>query len=397
MVKKEDGSYRFCVDFRKVNKVTKVDSFPMPLVADALDSLAGASVFSVLDLKSGFWQIQMQKESQQKTAFSTHNGLYEFLTMPFGLVNSGASFQRLMGHILRGLEYRFALIYIDDIIIFSKSVDEHLDHLEEVFRRLRDANVKLNPKKCSFVKQRVEYLGHVVTPEGISPNPDKVRVVQEFPTPTNLKELRSFLGLANYYRRFVRGFSNIANPLNALTKKNVPFVWTVACAEAFDKLKRALVSAPILAYPNFREPFLLFVDASSTGIGFTLAQIQNGKEVVIAYNGRGLNQAEQNYSTTEREALALVEGIKKFQPYLHNHKFTVVTDHSSLRWLMNVKDPSGRLARWALLLQQFDFNIVHRPCRIHGNADCLSRGPHDSCEISSLNKEEPQTPHTQEM
>ena len=245
----------------------------MPLVADALDSLAGASVFSVLDLKSGFWQIQMQKESQQKTAFSTHNGLYEFLTMPFGLVNSGASFQRLMGHILRGLEYRFALIYIDDIIIFSKSVDEHLDHLEEVFRRLRDANVKLNPKKCSFVKQRVEYLGHVVTPEGISPNPDKVRVVQEFPTLTNLKKLRSFLGLANYYRRFVRGFSNIVNPLNALTKKNVPFVWTVACAEAFDNLERALVSAPILAYPNFLEPFLSFVDASSSGIGFTLAQI----------------------------------------------------------------------------------------------------------------------------
>ena len=224
LVKKKDRSYRFCVDFRKVNKVTKVDSFPMPLVADALDSLAGASVFSVLDLKSGFWQIQMQEDSKQKTAFATHNGLYEFLTMPFGLVNSGASFQRLMGHILRGLEYRFALIYIDEIVIFSKSVDEHLVPLKEVFRRLHDANVNLNPKKCSFFKQRVEYLGQVVTPEGISPNPDKVRVVQEFPTPTNLKELRSFLGLANYYRRFVRGFSNIANPLNALTKKNVPFV-----------------------------------------------------------------------------------------------------------------------------------------------------------------------------
>ena len=185
--------------------------------------------------------------------------------------------------------------------------------------------------------------------------------------------------------------------MNALTKKNVPFVWTVACAEAFDKLKRALVSAPILAYPNFREPFLLFVDASSTGIGFTLAKIQNGKEVVIAYNGRGLNQAEQNYSTTEREALALVEGINKFQPYLHNHKFTVVTDHSSLRWLMNVKDASGRLARWALLLQQYDFNIVHRPSRIHGNADCLSRRPYDSCKMISLKKEEPRTSHTQEM
>ena len=191
LVKKKDGSYRFCVDFRKVHKVTKVDSFPMPLVADALDSLAGASVFSTLDLKSGFWQIRMQQDSQQKTAFATYNGLYEFLTRPFGLVNSGASFQRLMGHILRGLEYCFALIYIDDIIIFSKFVDEHLVHLKEVFRRLRDANVNLNPKRCSFVKTK----SHVVAPEGISPNRDKVRVVQEFPTPINLKELRSFLDL----------------------------------------------------------------------------------------------------------------------------------------------------------------------------------------------------------
>ena len=193
--------------------------------------------------------------------------------MPFGLANSGASFQRLMGHILRGLEYRFAFIYIDDIIIVIKSVEEHLVHLEEVFRRLRHANVKLNPKKCSFVKQRVEYLGHVVTPEGISPNPDKVRVVQEFPTPTNEKEMRSFVRLAKYCRGMLRGFSNIPSPFNAL-KKNVRFVWSRACSEAFDKLKRALASAPILAYPNFREPILLIVDASSTSIGFTLAQME---------------------------------------------------------------------------------------------------------------------------
>ena len=302
---------RFCVDYRKLNKVTKKDSFPLPLIADTLDSLSGTSVYSTLDMKAGYWQIELDPSAREKSAFVTHNGLYEFLVMPFGLTNSGASFQRLMGHILRGLEYRFALIYIDDIIIFSRSVEEHLVHLEEVFRRLRQANVKLNPKKCSFVKQKVEYLGHVVTPEGVSPNPDKVRVVQEFPTPTNLKELRNLLGLANYYRRFVKGFSHIANPLNALSKKGVSFKWTEECAVAFDKLKRALVSAPILAYPNFKEPFLLFVDASSTGIGFTLAQVQNAKEVVIAYKGRGLNQAERNYITTEREALALVEGIKK--------------------------------------------------------------------------------------
>ena len=209
-----------------------------------------------------------------------------------------------MGHILRGLEYRYALIYIDDIIIFSKSVNEHLPHSEEVFERLREANIKLNPKKCNFVKQKVEYLGHVITPKGVEPDSSKIRVVQYFPTPTNLKELRSLLGLANHYRRFVKGFSTIASPLNALTRKGVKFCWSESCAVAFDKLKRTLVPAPILAYPNFKEPLLLFVDASSTGIGFTLAQKQNGKEVVIAYNGRGLNSSEQKYSTTEKQCLA---------------------------------------------------------------------------------------------
>ena len=398
LVKKKNGEMRFCIDFRRINKITKKDSFPMPLVADTLDALSGTQFFTTLDLKSGYWQIQLHPTAREKTAFVTHNGLYEFLVMPFGLTNSGASFQRLMGHILRGLEYRFALIYIDDIIIFSKSVEEHLAYLEEVFRRLRDANVKLNPKKWSFVKQKVEYLGHVVTPDGVIPNPEKVRVVRDFPVPKNLKELRAFMGLANYYRRFVKGFAHIANPLNALTKKGVKFVWTQSCADAFDKLKRALISAPILAYPDFKKEFLLFVDASSTGIGFTLAQNQNGKEVVIAYNGRGLNNAEQNYSTTEREALALVEGIKKFQPYLFGRRFTVVTDHSSLRWLMNVKDATGRLARWSLLLQQYDFEIVHRPGKEHSNADSLSRRPYevDSC-LNSLQKEDHQLARTKEF
>ncbi len=392
LVKKKNGEMRFCVDFRRINKVTKKNSFPMPLVADTLDALSGTQYFTTLDLKSGYWQIELQPSTRERS------GLYEFLVMPFGLTNSGASFQRLMGHILRGLEYRFALIYIDDIIIFSKSIEDHLAHLEEVFRRLREANVKLNPKKCSFVKQKVDYLGHVVTPNGVEPNPEKVGVVRDFPVPNNLKELRAFMGLANYYRRFVKGFAHIASPLNALTKKGVKFEWSQSCSDAFDKLKRALVSAPILAYPDFKKEFLLFVDASSTGLGFTLAQNQGGKEVVIAYNGRGLNKAEQNYSTTEREELALVEGIKKFQPYLFGRKFTVVTDHSSLRWLMNVKDATGRLARWSLLLQQYDFDIVHRPGREHSNADSLSRRPYelDSCS-NTLQKEDPQLTRTREF
>lgn len=327
-----------------------------------------------------------------------HNSLYEFLVMPFGLTNSGASFQRLMGHILRGLEYRFALIYIDDITIFSKSVEEHLIHLEEVFRRLREANVKLNPKKCSFVRQKVEYLGQVVTPDGVMPNPEKVHVVRDFPVPKSLKELRTFMGLANYYSRFVKGFTCIANSLNALTKKGSKFEWTEACTDAFDKLKRALISVPILAYPDFTNEFLLFIDASSTGIGFTLAQTQNGKVVVIAYNGRGLNQAEKNYSTTEREALALVEGIKKFQPYLFGCKFTVITDHSSLRWLMDVKDATGLFARWSLLLQQYDFEVIHRPGKVHSNADSLSRRPYEfSADVSLFQKDDSQEAKTREL
>ena len=232
-----------------------------------------------------------------------------------------------------------------------------------------------------------------MTPDGVMPNPEKVRVVRDFPVPKNLKELRTFMGLANYYRRFVKGFAYIANPLNALTKKGSKFEWTEACADAFDKLKRALISAPILAYPDFTKEFLLFV-----GIGFTLAQKHNGKEVVIAYNGRGLKKAEKNYSTTEREALALVEGIKKFQPYLFGRKFTVITDHSSLRWLMNVKDATGRLARWSLLLHQYNFEVIHRPGKVHSNADSLSRRPYEfSADVSSFQKEDPQEAITREL
>ena len=311
--------------------------------------------------------------------------------MPLSLNNSGASFQRLLGHILRGLEYRFALIYIDDIIIFPTSIEEHLIHLEEVFRTLREANVKLNPKKCSFVKQRIGYLGHVVSPEGIFADPSKVGVEKNFPTPASLKEFKSFLGLANYYRRFVKGFSEIASPLDALTKKGVKLYWSESCAVAFDRLKLALILAPVLAFPHFDEQFLLYVDASSGSIRFALAQILNGKGVVIAYNGRGLNQAERNYTTTEREALALVEGIKKFQPYLHDRKFVVYTDHSSLRWLMNVKDATGRLARWALLLQQYNFEIIHRPGCQNGNADALSRRLYTTTILNALQQSDPET------
>ena len=326
----------------------------------------------------------MEESSKEKTAFITHNGLYEFNVLPFGLCNSPATFQRTMTHILRGLEWDVCLVYIDDLIIFSWTYDKHLRHLEQVFKCLREANVRLKPSKCHFVQPEVEYLGHVVSSKGLKPNPAKIQALQEFPVPANVSGVKAFLGLCNYYCRFIKGFAQIALPLNRLTSKNMEFEWTPDCRKAFETLKSALVLAPVLSYPNFKMPFHLYVDASQTGIGLTLGQIVDGKEVVIAYAGRDLNHVERNYSTTEREALAVIDGVKRFQPYLYGHKFTIHTDHSALKWLMSMQDPTGRLARWSLLIQQFDFDIVYRPGKTNGNADALSRRHYGTCNLNAL-------------
>lgn len=283
----------------------------------------------------------MDEGSKEKTAFITHNGLYEFNVLPFGLRNSPATFQRLMTHALRGLEWDICLVYIDDLIIFSRTFEDHLHHLEQVFKRLREAGVRLKPSKCYFVQTKVDYLGHSVSGEGLSPNPNKIKAVQEFPLPTNATGVKAFLGLCNYYRRFIQGFAQIASPLNKLTSKHNKFCWTNECQIAFDTLKHALLSAPILAYPDFTQPFHLYVDASQTGIGLTLGQVIEGKERVIAYAGRDFNAAEKNYSATEREALAVIDGIKSLQAYLYGRKFYIHTDHSALKWLMSIQDPTG--------------------------------------------------------
>ena len=270
-----------------------------------------------------------------------------------------------------------SLVYIDDIIVFSSSFEEHLSHLSSVFTRLIDANLKLQPTKCRFALPKVGYLGHQISSQGISPDPEKVETVKYFPVPKNKKELQSYLGLINYYRRFISGFSHIAGPLNKLLKNDQSFTWTDSCQSAFSTLKDKLLSAPILAYPNFSKEFIIYTDASDHAIGYILGQLDNNnKEVVIAYGGRSLSTCERNYGISDKEGLALVSGIKHFESYLRTSKFTVYTDHSALKGLQTLSKQTGRRQRWSDYLQGFQFDIIHKPGRVHWNADGLSRRPY---------------------
>ena len=379
LVKKKDGTIRFCVDYRKLNAVTRKNSYLLPRIDDVLDSLSRSKYFTTLDLQSGYHQVAMSPDSKDKTAFTTHAGVYAYNVMSFGLCNAPPCFHRLISRVLHGLEWRVCLVYIDDVIFFAPNFAEHLSRLQLVFDRLRQAHLKLKPSKCYFAKTSVQFLGFIVSAHGISPDRDKISAVKTFPTPKSVKSfptpknVRSLLGLANYHRRFVHNFAKISSPLNQLTRKDVVFVWTPECEEAFNDLKRRLCSAPILAYPGFRQPFHLYTDASNFALGYVLGQCSKGQEHVIAYGGCELNHAETNYSTMEREALAVVDGVKRYQSYLSGTKFYIHTDHGSLSWLMRIKDPTGRLALWALHLQQHDFAIIHRAGTSNGNADALSR------------------------
>jgi len=368
LVPKQNGKLRFCVDFRQLNKVTEADAYPLPRIDTALESLNGSTFYSSLDLAAGYWQIKLEPESCKYTAFVCTEGLFEFVVLPFGLHDAPAAFQRLMDNVLADLKYRELLWYLDDVLCFSKTFDSHLAALETVFRRFAKAGLMLRPEKCKFLRTKTKFLGHIVSAEGISVDNSKVDAVADFPVPTNRSSLRSFLGLTGYYRRFIKSYAEIADPLHALLKKDVRWMWSDAQRTAFNRLKEVLMSTHVLVHPDFSKQFVLQTDASSTAIGAVLSQ----EDRPVAYASRRMTKAERNYAVREQEALAIVWAVKKFRPFLLSAKFTVQTDHASLRWLMETKTP-GKIARWALALSEYTFDIVHRPGRANGNADALSR------------------------
>ena len=379
MVKKKDGSMRFCVDFWKVNDATIKDAHPLPRIDDTLESLHGAKFFSTLDLKSGYWQVPIREQDKEKTAFRTCSGqLYEFNQLPFGVCNAPATFSRLMDRALAGLAWNICLYYLDDIIVFSASWEEHLERLKAVFERLRRANLKLAAAKCHLARREVSFLGYKVTPEGLEPKPKLMEAIDKLTPPTSVTEVRSFLGLVGYYRRFIKRFSDKAAPFNALLHKEKEWSWTPQCQEAFDLLKREISRKPVSAYPDFNKPFRLYTDASNLGLGAILAQYQEGKERIICCASRTLNNAETNHRTTKKECLAIVWGVHMFRPFLVATQFEMLTDHYALQSLRTMKNESALLHRWAASLEDYRFTILHRPGKLQGHVDGLSRLPLES-------------------
>ncbi|MFS7996270.1 putative nucleotidyltransferase, Ribonuclease H [Helianthus anomalus] len=337
-VKKKDGSFRMCIDYRKLNNLTIKNRYPLPQIDDLFDQLQGAKCFSKIDLRSGYHQLRIQEEDIPKTAFRTQYGHYEFVVMPFGLTNMPAIFMDLMNRVCKPFLDRFVIVFIDDVLIYSKSKSEHAQHLRLVLELLQGNQLYAKFSKCEFWLEEVQFLGHIVNSQGIHVNPAKIEAVKSWITPKNPSEVRSFLGLAGYYRRFIEGFSKIAVPLTALTHKDKPFVWGTAQESAFQTLKQMLCNAPILALPDGNDDFIVYCDASNLGLGCVLMQ----RDKVIAYASRQLKIHEKNYTTHDLELGAIVFALKIWRRYLYGTKCTIFTDHRSLQHIFNQRELNMR-------------------------------------------------------
>ena len=376
LVKKKDGSTRFCVDYRKLNSISTVLAVPLPIIDDLLAVLGKAVFFSSLDLISGYWQVMMHEDDKEKTAFCTsHRGLFQFRVMPFGLMNAPGVFTQLIQQVLEGCE-KFSTGYIDDILVFSESLDEHIRHLGVIFERLRQHGLKLKLRKCSFLKPETSYLGYRLTKEGMKPEEDKIRAIRELEAPTSKKEVRSFIGSCSFYRKFLPNFSGIAKPLIDLTKKNTRFKWEGCHQTAFDLLKEGLTEIPFLAYPDVKKAFTLYTDASDLCIGACLTQkSDDGEEIPVYFISHKLSDTQTRWSTIEKEAYAIFYSVKKLDYLLYESQFTIKTDHQPLIYLLNSPSTNKKIQNWMLQLSAYNCKIEHIKGTDNTIADMLSRPP----------------------
>lgn len=372
-VKKKNKKIRLCLDSRKLNSVTKKESSALPFITRILGRLKTTKYLSSLDLSDAFWQVELEPDAKEKTAFIVPGkGFFQFSCMPFGLVNAAQTLSKVMERALGYDLEPYVFTYLDDILICSDSFQEHLDLLKKVSERLRNANLTINIEKSKFCVKQLKYLGYIIDQNGLRTDPEKVEAIINYPIPTSLKQIRRFVGMTSWYRRFIDNFSELTTPITELTK-NKKFHWTDEANNAFMKLKSALVSAPVLSNPRYDLPFIITCDSSDTAIGGTLSQIFEDGEHVIAYASQKLTTAQRKYFTCEKELLAVLICIEKFRGYVEGVHFEVITDNSAVVWLNHFKDPSGRLARWALKLQRFDFHVTHRKGKLNVVADALSR------------------------
>ena len=374
LIRKRDGTVRWCIDFRALNNVTVKDVFPLPIIEECLDTLSGNVWFSKLDANSAYWQIPLAEEDMKKTAFTTKYGLFEFTKLAFGLCNAPASFSRAINLVLRGLNWNIVLAFLDDILVLGKNFEDHLENLKNVLDRLRRYKLKLKPRKCELFQTKVEFLGRTVSGQGLEVGNSAVQTIQDWSEPRSTKDVERFLGFANYHRNFIKNFAELSVPLYKLTGKG-PFIWEEDQKQAFHTLKAAFTSIPMLSLPTPEDLFILDTDASEFAIGAELSQVQNGEERVISFGSFALSPEQKRYCTTRKELLAIIRFTRQYRHYLLGRHFIIRTDHSSLTWLLNFKNPQGQLARWLEELSQYDMKVQHRPGVKHCNADALSRIP----------------------